>query len=70
MFAAIQKCPSGRFGSSDTAVRPAAMPRSSSALRSASDACPPSQYSARASFHAASKSFGFCLRRAAQMAAA
>ena len=36
MFAAIQKCPSGRFGAAATAARPARMPSSSSALRSSS----------------------------------
>ena len=70
MFAAIQKCPSGRFGSRVAAVRPASMPLCRMVLRSPSAACPPSQYRARASFHAASKSRGFFCSRWDQISAA
>ena len=56
MFAASQKCPSGRFGWAAIAARAAAMPPSRYVLRLSCGAWPPSQYLARASFHAASKS--------------
>jgi hypothetical protein len=70
MFAAIQKCPSGRFGASVTACRPAAIPRSRNPRRSWSGVCRPSQYDARDSFHAASKFRGSVVSISAQMSAA
>src|SRR5438552_3256180 len=70
MLAAVQKWPSGRLGASAAAARPASMPFSRSVRRPASGACVPSQYWARASFHAASYARGLRARSAVQMAAA
>jgi hypothetical protein len=70
MLAAIQKWPSGRRGSRFAAVRPAATPRSSAGRRAASASWPPSQYIARASFQALSKSRGFVRSCSSQRAAA